>query len=73
MDITRLESGSRGRRGGFRRAAPIDIGGLLILVVLSLITGQDFLSLADPGGGTLGTSTSSSQPYTPTPEEEKLV
>ena len=60
------------RRGqsGFRRAAPIGIGGLLILVVLSLITGQDFLQLADPGGAP-GTTTS--EPYTPTPEEEKLV
>jgi predicted metalloprotease len=60
-------------QGGFRRAPPIGIGGLLILVVLSLITGQDSLLLADPGGGTLDTSTSSSQPYAPTPEEEKLV
>jgi predicted metalloprotease len=61
------------RRGqsGLRRAAPIGIGGLLILGVLSLITGQDFLSMADPGGGPSGTSTS--QPYTPTPEEEKLA
>lgn len=60
-------------QGGFRRAAPIGIGGLLVLAVLSLITGQDFLSPADPGGGPLDTSTSSTQPYTPTPEEEKLV
>jgi predicted metalloprotease len=61
------------RRGqsGLRRAAPFGIGGLLILVVLSLITGQDFLQLADPGSGTFDTSTS--QPYTATPEEEKLV
>jgi predicted metalloprotease len=58
-------------QGGFRRAAPIGVGGLLILVVLSLITGQDFLSQADPGGGALDTSTA--EPYTPTAEEEKLV
>jgi predicted metalloprotease len=58
-------------QGGFRRAAPVGIGGLLILAVLSLITGQDFLSQADPGGGAIDPSTA--QPYTPTPEEEKLV
>lgn len=58
-------------QGGFRRAAPIGVGGLLILVVLSLITGQDFLSQADPGGGAPAPSTA--QPYTATPEEEKLV
>lgn len=54
-----------------RRAAPIGIGGALILLILTLLTGQDFLSLADPGSGTLDTTTS--QPYTASPEEEKLV
>jgi predicted metalloprotease len=57
-------------QGGLRRAAPVGIGGALILLILTLLTGQDFLSLADPGGGTLDTST---QPYTASPEEEKLV
>ncbi|ODS59086.1 MAG: hypothetical protein ABS36_02795 [Acidobacteria bacterium SCN 69-37] len=63
------------RRGqsGLRRAAPFGIGGVLLLLVLSLVTGQDFLSLADPGGGTLDTSSSSSEPYTASPEEERLV
>ena len=54
-----------------RRAAPLGLGGLAILVVLSLVTGQDFLSLvgtpveeaAYEPGGTVAT----------TPEEEKLV
>jgi predicted metalloprotease len=63
----------RGQRGfGMRRAAPIGLGGLAILVVLTLVTGQDFLSVLntpmaepgiDSGTGTLAT----------TPEEEKLV
>lgn len=61
----------RGQGRGMRRALPIGVGGLLLLLVLSLLTGQDFLSLADPGSGP-GFDTSSA-PYTPTPEEEKLV
>jgi len=61
------------RRGqsGLRRAAPIGIGGALILLILTLLTGQDFLSLADPGSGTLDTTTA--QPHTPAPGEETLV
>jgi predicted metalloprotease len=62
----------RGQGRGVRRALPIGMGGLLLLFVLSLLTGQDFLSIADPGSGT-GFDTSSSEPFTSTPEEEKLV
>lgn len=62
----------RGQRVGLRRAAPIGIGGLLLLVVLSLVTGQDFLSLVDPGGGSAVT-TPSSEPYRESPEEAMMV
>lgn len=54
-----------------RRAAPLGLGGLVVLVVLTLVTGRDFLSLADPGDGA-GFDTTST-PYTASPEEEKLV
>src|SRR4029450_8133705 len=37
--------------GGMGRAAPIGLGGLLIVILLSWLTGQDFLSLLEPGGG----------------------
>lgn len=57
-----------------RRMAPIGLGGILVLVVLTLITGQDFLSLADPGaGGGAGLDTTASEPYAASPEEETLV
>jgi predicted metalloprotease len=63
----------RGQRGGFgRRVAPIGLGGLAILVVLSLITGQDFLSVVSQPGGEVGGGPSTA-PVETTPEEEKLV
>lgn len=63
----------RGQRiGGLRRAAPIGLGGLAVLVILSLVTGQDFLSELDPTGG----GASIEQPATPTgprsAEEEEM-
>jgi len=60
-------------QGGLRRAAPLGIGGLLILVVLSLVTGQDFLSLADPTGGGGSTVDSTAPPGTASREEGALV
>jgi hypothetical protein len=56
-----------------RRAAPIGLGGLAVLVVLTLLTGQDFLSVVDPGGGGGAPVGDSSAPITATPEEERLV
>jgi hypothetical protein len=45
----------RGQGGGMlRRGLPLGLGGLLLLFVLSLLTGQDFLSLV--GGGGMGPS-----------------
>ena len=66
----------RGQRaGGFgmRGAAPIGLGGLAILVILSLVTGQDFLSDVDPTGGGAPVSDPSAPPPATTPEEEQLV
>jgi predicted metalloprotease len=52
------------------RAAPIGIGGLVLLAVLSLVTGQDFLSDATSGPGA-GVDTPS-QPVPSSPEEQQL-
>ena len=62
----------RGQRGGLRRAAPIGLGGLAVLVVLSLVTGQDFLSeLATSPVGETGVDPGG--PIATSPEEERLV
>jgi predicted metalloprotease len=56
-----------------RRVAPIGLGGVAILLVLSLLTGQDFLSMADPSGGA-GIDGTPPGPAAPSsPEEERLV
>jgi uncharacterized protein len=63
------------RRGwSTRTAAPLGIGGLLVLLVLSWISGVDFLSLVGPAGdqppaAQVGTS----GPVNASPEEERLV
>ena len=69
----------RGRRPGLGRVAPIGLGGLLVLFVLSMVTGQDFLGMvSDPPSpapaGPAGRATPfDSAPISTTPEEEKLV
>jgi predicted metalloprotease len=62
--------------GGRRMGAPLGIGGLLVVLVLSWATGVDFLSLlgGDGGGGVppsanVGTSGTTAT----TPEEEEMV
>lgn len=64
----RRGEGSFGR-GGLK----LGVGGLVLLGVLSLVTGQNFFALLDPGmlGG--GPGQESGEVYQPTPEEEKLV
>src|SRR5262245_30081376 len=76
----RWSAGDRGniedRRGGGGRlggAAPIGIGGLLLLLVLSWATGTDFLSLLNTSGGSGVSYGSSSGPVQSTPEEERMV
>lgn len=62
------------RRGSrmVSRGLPIGIGGMVILFVLSLITGQDFISpLLQQGGGQTGQVTEA--PIEASPEEEERV
>lgn len=67
----------RGRSGMALRAAPFGIGGLLVVLLLSWLTGVDFLSLVgegDPaGGGAPTASVGTSGPVTSTPGEERLA
>ena len=60
-------------RGGFR-GGPASIGIILVLLVLSLLTGRNFLALLGPGGvETTDTPTESSgPPATESPEEKRL-
>ena len=62
-------------RGRAVKGTGLGLGGLLILLALSMWTGQDFLSFAG-GGGSLGpTASQGGQPPsgTASPEEEELV
>jgi len=73
----RWQPGDRGniedRRGSSgTRMAGVGIGGFVILLLLSWVTGTDFLSLLGTGGGPV-TSTETSGPVSSTPEEERRV
>jgi predicted metalloprotease len=61
--------------GGLGRIAPIGLGGLAVLVVLSLVTGQNFLSVLDEGGGdpNAPSTTTATTPRPSSPEEERMV
>jgi len=50
-------SGGGGRGFSVRSAGPLGLVGVVVLVVLSIATGQDFLSLLDGGGGGGGVTT----------------
>ena len=65
----------RGAGGGFMRGAGgMGAGGLVILVILSLIFGRDFVSLAsDPSVAQPGAESGEVPPAETTPEEERLV
>jgi uncharacterized protein len=67
--------GEGGRGGGLgRRGAPLGLGGLLVLFVLSVVFKQDFFSLLDAsGGGMAGGDAGSSAPRAADPEEEAKV
>ncbi|HJQ83962.1 MAG TPA: neutral zinc metallopeptidase [Candidatus Binatia bacterium] len=59
-------------RRGVRAGMPgmrVGLGGLAVLVVLSLLTGRNFLALLDTGTPSVDTSA----PYDASPEEERLV
>jgi uncharacterized protein len=62
----------RGRSGMGGRGVPLGIGGLLIVLLLSWLTGADFLSLLS--GVPTGTDTTgTSGPVTSSPEEERVL
>jgi uncharacterized protein len=64
----------RGRSGmGMRVGAPMGIGGLLLVLLLSWVTGVDFLSLVGGGGPPESEYVGTSGRTTATPEEEKMV
>jgi len=68
---------ARGSSGGGFRAVPFGIGGFIVLALLSMYTGVDFLSLFSGGGGaptstSVGTTGGGGNVAT-TPEEEKMV
>lgn len=64
----------RGRSGGMMRiGAPIGIGGLLLMLLLSWITGVDFLSLLSGGGAPQTEYVGTSGRTTASPEEEHMV
>jgi uncharacterized protein len=64
----------RGAGGGFMRGAGgMGAGGLIILVILSLIFGRDFVSLASDPGVAPGAESGEAPPAETTPEEERLA
>ncbi len=64
----------RGRSGFGGRGVPIGIGGLLVLLLLSWLTGADFLSLLSGGATPPGSEpTGTSGPVATTAEEERLA
>jgi uncharacterized protein len=64
----------RGRSGGAMRVGGLGLGGLLLVLILSWVTGVDFLSLVGPEGPAPGsTGTTGGGELRTTPEEERLV
>jgi predicted metalloprotease len=65
----------RARSGGGMRLGGLGVGGLLLMLILSWMTGVDFLSLMGPDALSTDTSvsTGSGGELKSTPEEEKLV
>lgn len=63
----------RGRTGGGMRMGGLGLGGLLVVLLLSWLTGVDFLSLLGPGGAAPPAATTDGGQLQTTPEEERLV
>jgi uncharacterized protein len=72
IEDRRGEGGGGVGGGGLGRMAPIGLGGLAILLVLSLLTGQDFLSLLDSGSGSTGAPPAGA-PRASSPDDERLI
>ncbi len=79
-DVMRWSSGDRSniedrRGGGMRVGVPMGLGGILVLLVLSWLTGTNLLSLlgTDAGVPTQSNAPSGGAPVAASPEEEKLV
>jgi len=63
--------GSSGGRGGLRLpGGRMGLGGIVVLVLLSVVFKKDFLSLLD--GGAVATETAPAGPLETTPDEERL-
>jgi hypothetical protein len=67
--------GSSGGRGGFPVGPRMGLGGLLLLLVLSLVFQRNFFTLLDTGGGGGGAAvdTGAAPARASSPEEERLV
>ena len=64
----------RGRTGGAMRMGGLGLGGLLLVLLLSWVTGVDFLSLvANPGGGGPSEPVATGGDVPTSPDEERLV
>jgi hypothetical protein len=63
----------RGRSGGGVRMGGLGLGGLLVVLLLSWLTGVDFLSLLGPEGAAPPSANTGGGDLRTTPEEEKLV
>src|SRR5262245_56382593 len=75
IEDRRGESGGRGFGGG--GGMRLGLGGTVVVLILSLIFGQDFFSLLGGGEGTTAVvppgASAPSGPVSTTPAEEKLV
>jgi len=69
----RRDEGGGGFSIGGLGAGKLGLGGVLVLLVLSLLTGQDFLSLLGDGTQVSPSAPQTSQPRPHSAEEEKLV
>jgi uncharacterized protein len=63
----------RGRSGGGGMGVPLGIGGVVVLLVGSWLTGVDLFSLVGSGTTPSSPGTAVTRPATSTPEEEKKV
>jgi predicted metalloprotease len=63
----------RGRSGGGGRVAGLGLGGFLVVLALSWMTGTNLFTLLGPGGDVATDTSGSAGPVTASPAEEKMV